>query len=113
MTLRGPKVTINWAGPAVEAEITARAARALTEIDLRIVGAAQQELYPGHGVRTGTLRRSLTDAPVRTESRRILGSVGTTIIYALPVHKRYRYFTKAFQKVKAQAPAIIRRHMEQ
>jgi hypothetical protein len=48
-----------WNGGAVEAELVRRLSDALGEIGLRIEAKAKQQLVKGHGVITGTLRRSI------------------------------------------------------
>jgi hypothetical protein len=84
---------------------------ALTEIDLRIETAAKAELYPGHGKITGFLQRSIFGEPARVEGGRVKGRVGARgVRYALPIHRRYKYLHKALEKVRPQAPAIVRKH---
>lgn len=50
---------LDWRGDQVEREIVERLKRALGEIGLRIETEAKRALQPGHGVLTGTLRRSI------------------------------------------------------
>ena len=121
--MKRPKITLDWRGPAVESEIEQRATRALTEIDLRIEAASKTELYPGHGVVTGMLRRSIEAIPVRKEGRRLIGGVGTHRLitltkakrkhnYALIIHRRYLYITRGLKKIRPQVGEILQRHME-
>lgn len=106
---------LKWKGADVAAEIEARATRALEEIDLRIQAGAKQELWPGHGVVTGTLRRDIQAGPVEKRGRRLIGRVGTSQItkaYSLLIHNRYLYLRRGFEKVKPQASAILNKHMK-
>lgn len=104
---------LDWRGDEVERQIAQRAANALDEINMRIEGAAKAELYPGHGVLTGTLRRSIHHQRARIEGDRIVGAVGTAPLhYAMVIHRRYRYLLNGLERVKGQAPGIVRKHME-
>jgi len=50
---------LDWRGAQVVKEVEAAAVDALQEFGLRLETAAKSELYKGHGVLTGTLRRSI------------------------------------------------------
>jgi hypothetical protein len=97
--------------------VQSRLASALAEIDLRIESEAKQELRPGKGVVTGTLRRSIhaaspsynwendnvepgADTPERggqevqpeISKAGITGSVGSGLEYAMAVHQGHHNF---------------------
>ena len=61
-TIKGKGYTLKWRGDEVVDDVLNAMAGALGEIGLRVEGAAKQELRPGHGVLTGTLRRSIHTA---------------------------------------------------
>ncbi|HRF46997.1 MAG TPA: hypothetical protein PLC98_05160 [Anaerolineales bacterium] len=48
-----------WRGDELEDELVRRLSAGLAEVGLRIELEAKRELQPGHGVLTGTLRRSI------------------------------------------------------
>lgn len=90
------------------------AAEGLTEADLRIQTAAQAELYPGHGVRSGTLRRSISGEPGRVISLiRAEGRVTTRgVPYARIINLRYRYMENGYAKVKSRIKTIVAERMK-
>ena len=126
---------LNWKGKQVEAEIIARLKLALGDIGLDIEGEGKQQLYPGHGVITGTLRRSIHaasgdhvfaadaagqelggSAPQAVErSNRLLIAVGSGLNYAMTVHQGhgafqgYHYMTNAVQRAAPRALDHVRR----
>ena len=51
-----------WRGDELEDELARRLSAGLAEIGLKIELEAKRELQPGHGVLTGTLRRSIHSA---------------------------------------------------
>ena len=55
-------MNLTWRGPQIEREEEAAAAEALQEFGLRLETEAKKELYKGHGVVTGTARRSIHTA---------------------------------------------------
>ena len=106
-----------WKGDAVEGQIAQRLSDALAEIGLRIEAEAKKQLYKGHGVLTGTLRRSIhatepsynfpadnvtssTDSPERggnAPKPQLRGvtlwiAVGSGLGYAMPVHQGHGKF---------------------
>lgn len=108
---------LNWKGKQVGAEVEKALTLALVEIGLRIEGEAKKELYKGHGVLTGTLRRSIHTAepeysfggdnvepgpgtpelggreamPGNVDGRLMI-AVGSGLVYALPVHQGHGGF---------------------
>ena len=108
---------LNWKGKQVEDQATRRLSNALVDIGLDIEGEAKKELHKGHGVLTGTLRRSIHSAEVdynwqgddvapsegsperggqpampKLEARRLMITVGSGLGYALPVHQGHHSF---------------------
>lgn len=112
------RVTLDWRGPQVlKAVLDEVVIPALQEIGLRVESEAKQQLYKGHGVLTGTLRRSIhtappgypwardnvppsTNAPERggkaarpeRTSRGVVVEVGSGLSYAIWVHQGHGAF---------------------
>lgn len=100
-----------WLGDDVFNEIAQRMINAVDEIDMEIVNEAKGELYPGHGLITGNLRRSLAQEAASLNGTRVVGAVGSGVNYAKAVHKRYKYFIRGKDKVAGRVPNIIRRNV--
>lgn len=106
-----------WRGKEVSAEVARNVSLALGEFALRAEGYAKKELQKGHGVITGTLRRSIhvalpgyvwsgdhvepsVGSPERggqkvTADRngsRLTVQLGSGLKYALPVHQGHHSF---------------------
>lgn len=106
-----------WRGPEIMKAVSQNVSKALGEFGLRVVGHSMKELEHGHGVETGTLRRSLHVAqpgynwsgddvvPSRSSPNRnnykfeavvngkkITIQVGSGLGYALPVHQGHHSF---------------------
>jgi len=100
---------IDWRGDEVKKQIAAACADALTEFDMRVEAAAKQELYPGHGKRTGTLQRAIQGEAARVEGDRVVGSIGVKgVVYALVIERLYQYIHNGFEKVRPTFGAILR-----
>lgn len=109
--------TLNWQGDQVLADVQRSVASALSELALRTETYAKLELQKGHGVITGTLRRSLhcaapgynwvgdhlepsENTPELGLQRAAAGmindeivvQVGSGLRYALPVHQGHGNF---------------------
>lgn len=107
-----------WNGPKVSLAVQNNMARALGKFGLVAEGLAKKELVRGHGVLTGTLRRSIhtaqpgydwagDDVPAETgtperggarldgliEGNRISLQLGSGLLYALAVHQGHHNFT--------------------
>jgi len=54
--------TLNWQGDNVKRQVMENIAKAVGEFGLTVEGEAKRELRKGHGVLTGTLRRSIHTA---------------------------------------------------
>lgn len=136
---RGKGFSLVWRGDEVLALKTKQAAAALGEIGLRVEGESKKELYKGHGVITGTLRRSIHTAlpgytwagdnvkpapgtPERGGQLTMPGfdqlvvQVGSGLEYAMAVHQGhhsfegYHYIRNGLAKVKPLVPGIVRKH---
>lgn len=106
-----------WRGKEVAQEVAQKMAQALGEFGLRAEAHAKKELRKGHGVRTGTLRRSIHTAQPgynwgadnvapstgsterggqavegRVENGRITVQLGSGLVYALAVHQGHHSF---------------------
>ena len=106
-----------WRGKEVSAEVAANVAGALGEFALRAEGHAKKELRKGHGVITGTLRRSIhvaepgyawsgddvkagAGSPERggqkvkgqVQRGRMTVQLGSGLVYALAVHQGHHSF---------------------
>ncbi len=106
-------VKLTWNGKKVSQQVVAGIVDGLTEVDQRIETEAKQELYPGHGVRSGTMRREIEGETARVVGDTVRGAVGVKgVKYALRMHKRYQYIVKGFRRVQPQAKAIIAAHVK-
>lgn len=100
------KWKLNWEGDKV-LEIADEALRGvMTDIGLSVEGDSKAELYKGHGVITGTLRRSIHAAPPshnfsgegasnpspEKQGGKWTIAVGSGLQYAMPVHQGHRSF---------------------
>ena len=126
-----------WRGKEVSQAVAQNVARALGEFGLRAEGHAKQELQKGHGVLTGTLRRSIHTAQpgydwagdaVSTGDRggqmveglvqgeKVTLYLGSGLQYALAVHQGhhsfegYHYLTIGLDKAKPELPAVLKKH---
>lgn len=127
---------LHWKGNEVYSERMACLADAMGEIGLRVEGGGKRELYKGHGVITGTLRRSIhSAAPTYTwasdnvkpssgsperggqpflpgvKGDEITVSVGSGMEYAMIVHNLYHYMTRSLDIVKTQISSIVKGYM--
>jgi hypothetical protein len=103
--------SLTWNGPAVLEKARRGAVRGLTEVDQRIEAEAKQELYPGHGLLTGTLRRSIVgEDATEAGPTTVRGRVATKgVRYARVIHRRYRYLRNGYEKVKPRFSEIVSR----
>ena len=107
-----------WRGKQIGEAVAKNVAAAMGELGLRAEGYSKKELRKGHGVETGTLRRSIHTAqpgynwsadnvkpksgtPERggravdalIESKKITIQLGSGLGYALPVHQGHHSFS--------------------
>lgn len=102
---------LKWKGDQLTSTIAGQLIAALDEIDLRIEGTAKEQLYPGHGKRSGVLQRAIQHTPAHRQGNRIIGGVGTKgAPYAAVQHRRYRYLTIGLQRWRGSALTIVRKH---
>lgn len=129
-----------WNSVEVVNQVLKNTGEAYTEFGLLVEAEAKKELQKGHGVLTGTLRRSIhlaepgydwkgdnvsaKEGPERggkkvtalTAFGKVTLLIGSGLDYALPVHQGhgnfegYHYLTNALAKVKPELPAIIKKH---
>lgn len=111
------KYKLNWTGDDAIEQVLEKVADGFGRFGLRVEGEAKKELRPFHGVKTGTLRRSVHAADpeydwsgddekpssgsterggvlvkaIRT-ARGIVIAVGSGLKYALPVHQGHGSF---------------------
>lgn len=113
MKHKASKFKLTWRGDDLYEQRANQISAAMQEFSLQLETAAKQELYPGHGVRTGTLRRSITAIPIRREGTKIRGGVGAgaeSRRYSKVIHARYRYITNPFERIRPKFRSILRKH---
>lgn len=100
---------LTWNGPAILAKARAGAVAGLTEVDQRIEGEAKAELYPGHGLLTGALRRGIVGEEAQAVSATLVrGRVAVKgIPYARVIERRYGYLKNGWRKVRPRAAGIV------
>lgn len=100
---------LTWRGPELLAKARAGAVKGLTEVDQRTEAAAKAELYPGHGLLTGTLRRGIVGEEAREVSATLVrGRVAVKgVPYARVIERRYGYLKAGWEKVRPRAGGII------
>ena len=111
------KYKLNWTGEAAIEQVLDKVAKGFGKFGLRVEGEAKKELQPFHGVKTGTLRRSVhaadpdydwtgddenpsSGSTVRggvlveavRKRRGIVIAVGSGLKYAMPVHQGHHSF---------------------
>jgi hypothetical protein len=126
-------VRIEWRGEEVLQRVKENVAKSLGQFALVVETGAKAELHKGHGVLTGTLRRSIhTAAPGYNWAADAQGSdqggqaidaaidgggvriqVGSGLEYALAVHQGhgsfagYHFLTNALEKSRGQFPGLL------
>lgn len=129
-----------WKGDEVLRTTQENAAKIISEFALTVEGKAKKELRKGHGVLTGTLRRSIHtalpgydwggddvepsagaierggEAVMPEAGNQITVEVGSGLVYAMAVHQGhhnftgYHYLTNGLKKAEGKLPSIIARH---
>jgi hypothetical protein len=134
---------LNWKGDELKRIMQENGAKIIAEFGLTVEGEAKRELRKGHGVLTGTLRRSIhmalpgydwsgddvtpsagtperggqTVMPETSEKQTV--QVGSGLVYAMAVHQGYgsfigyHYLTNGLKKAKEKLPSIIARYKVQ
>lgn len=126
---------LKWRGDDVRREVERRMAQALGRFALVVEGEAKRQLYKGHGVITGTLRRSIHTAQPgydwsqeregimsemggkfvegAVQGKRVTIQVGSGLRYALPVHQGhhsfggYHYLSIGLERARGQLRRIL------
>lgn len=129
---------MKWRGEEVRRQVLRQVViPALGDIGLDVEGEAKKQLKPGHGVLTGTLRRSIHAAEVgydfagdnvppsgssperggkAVRAEKLALAVGSGLEYAMPVHQGhhsfdgYHYLTKAVDIVRGRIKKHVQRH---
>ena len=103
--------TIQWNGEEVKRLARARLTSGLQRFNEELAGAARANLFPGHGLQTGTLQDATQAQQMRDRGpRRIESSVGAPgVAYGLFIHEKYRFILNALDQLTAAAAATISR----
>lgn len=104
-----PGYSLTWRGPELLARARRGAVAGLTELDQRIEASAKAELYPGHGLLTGALRRGIVGEEAQAVSpTRVRGRVAVKgIPYARVIERRYGYLKQGWEKERPRAGAVV------
>ena len=138
--IKGKNFEMDWRGGEVLKEVEDNLIEILAEFGLAVEGEAKQELKKDHGVKTGTLRRSIhtakvdynwgdddvkpsKDSPERGKEKvdptqdQMTLAVGSGLKYALPVHQGhgsfegYHFLTNGLERAEKKAlKKIIQKH---
>lgn len=117
------KARLKWRGKHVLKQLTKNTDAGLAKFTIAVANDAKDQLYPGHGVDTRTLQKSIhaasADYPwprddvepdaftpergghrvlITTEGNKRMASVGSGQKYAFFVHQLYDYITHALVK---------------
>jgi len=133
-------VKLNWKGDELKRTMQVNGAKIISEFGLTVEAEAKKELRRGHGVETGTLRRSIhtalsgydwggddvepsQGAPERggtaampEQSNQLTVQVGSGLVYAMAVHQGhhnfsgYHYLTNGLTKAKNRLASIISKY---
>lgn len=127
---------LEWKGDKLLAAITEDLKVGMGFVGLKVQSEAQKQLYKGHGVVTGTLRRSIHTAPPNFNwsgdqggesgavvlgelvGGRVVVSVGSGLEYAMAVHQGhhrftgYHYLVNGLDIAAPSALLIIKEHMK-
>jgi hypothetical protein len=133
-------VTLNWKGDELKRTIEENGAKIIAEFGLTVEAEAKKELRRGHGVETGTLRRSIHTAlsgyswgdddvepskgtpelggqmTMPEQGGQLTVEVGSGLVYAMAVHQGhgsfegYHYLTNGLSKAKNKLASILARH---
>ncbi len=104
-----------WKGDQVEAELIQRLTRGVKMLGLAVEAEAKEELTPGHGVLTGTLRRSIQTGEPELSGTKIVVAVGSPLGYSIWVHQGhhsfggYHFMTIGVDRVRPRALSILQR----
>lgn len=129
------KTDLEWYGDDVYKMVETALRNALTEFALKHETAAKGKVRAGRGVITGTYRRSIHAATpnysfsrdnvkpskrtperggrsqvVTIQGKKIVTQVGSGMIYAMVLEKRYGPIMGGYKDVKGEFPSIIQKH---
>lgn len=125
-----------WRGKEISDAVKKNMAKALGEFGLIAEGHAKRQLQKGHGVLTGTLRRSIHTAPpgynwagdsgrieeggqvieAVVEGKRITLLLGSGLGYALPVHQGhhsfegYHFLANGIEQARQEMPGVLMKY---
>lgn len=111
------QVKLNWQGKQLLKKLASGLSDGLVEFDHEVAEAAKAQLWPGHGVETRTLKRSIHGAapdynwrgdnvtpsdkspergrrPFKAKviGNKIMGVVGSGMVYAMAIHQGFESF---------------------
>lgn len=107
---------LDWRGEEVKRQVLENMESAMTEILGEVEGEAKKQLYKGHGVLTGTLRRDIHFEGPDVDGDTVTGRVGAWVDYALPVHQGhhgfegYHYLVNGLDIVQSRVDSIISKY---
>jgi hypothetical protein len=131
---------LNWKGDELKRTMEVNGAKIISEFGLTVEAEAKKELRRGHGVETGTLRRSIHTAlsgynwssddvepgkgspelggtaAMPQQSNQLTVQVGSGLVYAMAVHQGhgnfsgYHYLTNGLTKAKGKLASIISKY---
>ena len=135
-----PDFRLDWKGDELKRTLQLNGAKIISEFALTVEAEAKKELRKGHGVLTGTLRRSIHtalpgydwggddvepsagaierggEAAMPEMADQLTVEVGSGLVYAMAVHQGhhnftgYHYLTNGLKKAQGKLPSIIARH---
>lgn len=128
-------MALKWNGAETREQVVAAVVDGLQEFGLKHETAAKAQLEPGHGVLSGTLRRSIhsagpeydfagddttpaADTPERggqaadlhEEGGKVTVVVGSGMVYALKIEELYGYLQTGHDQVLPQLIPTIEKH---
>lgn len=128
-------VSLDWRGEQTFAQCVTALEGTMTELNLRAEAPAKGALSPGHGVLTGTFRRSIhgaspaygfandnvapsTGSPERAgtgggalrQGMKIVSHFGSGLNYALLVEQRYGSIVAGYLTAANDLPMIMEKH---
>ena len=129
-------MSLTWLGDEERRRIIQGLAASVQEMHLQAEANAKRQLYPGHGLLTGTLRRSIhaarpnyswggddvpptANAPERggrgggprLMSGKIVGAVGTGMRYSRRIEQLYGFMSQGYRQAAAKLDGILARHL--
>ena len=129
---------LTWKGTATKAQAVRAVVAGLNEFHIGAEAPIKAVLYfPGHGVLTGTLRRSIHAAapsynfgsddvlPTSSSPERggtgggpevqgdmVVGTIGSGLSYAAQIHDMFQYITRGYENHQHELLPAIEKHAE-